>query len=65
MGVWKKVSWRYLAVATAVLLGLQVYLYGYGTQIIVIFMCTFAASFDLIRRCGVMGCEGANLFRAG
>ena len=47
MGVWKKVSWRYLAVATAVLLGLQVYLYGYGTQIIVIFMCTFAASLTL------------------
>ena len=47
MGVWKKVSWRYLAMATAVLLGLQVYLYGYGTQIIVIFMCTFAASLTL------------------
>ena len=44
LGIWNKISWRYLAAATAIFLGIQVYLYGYGNNIIPIFVITFFAS---------------------
>ena len=44
LGIWNKISWRYLAAATAIFLGIQVYLYGYGNNIITIFVITFFAS---------------------